>query len=272
MNATIKVAIGLCVILALTLGMVSSAVAAPQDENGPPLKLTVVALYSQAERVFGGIEGEVEQIGFIDEGLYWQNPSVAYYVNLGKQNPTFLGGIRDSFVAWNGVATSFAAAYEGSTKSSPGSLQARWNRKTGSFAGGLNVVGWKNLAGKYAGAIGVTYIWSYQNILVEVDTALNSSSQFHWWQTADISDPDANAWPVGQASSAYDVDVQNIMTHEAGHWLVLGDLYEENPRFVTSDLYETMYGFASEFELQKRSLESGDEAGIQTIYGAQSMP
>ena len=133
-------------------------------------------------------------------------------------------------------------------------------------------MGWKNLAGKYAGAIGVTYIWSYQNILVEVDTALNSSSQFHWWQTADISDPDANAWPVGQASSAYDVDVQNIMTHEAGHWLVLGDLYEDNPRFVTSDLYETMYGFASEFELQKRSLESGDEAGIQTIYGAQSMP
>ena len=119
MKATIRLAIGLCVILALTLGLGSSAVAASQDENGPPLKLTVVAVYPQSERVSTGIEGEVEQIGFIDEELYWQNPSVAYYVNLGKQNPTFLGGIRDSFVAWNGVATSFAAAYEGSTRSSP---------------------------------------------------------------------------------------------------------------------------------------------------------
>lgn len=267
MKTAVRLAIGLCVILAMTFGVVGSAVAAPQDQNGPPLELTVVALYPQAERVFSGLEGEVDQIGFVDEGLYWQTPSVVYYVNLGKQNPAFVNGIIHSFGAWNNVATSYTAAYGGSTKSSPGSLQAKWNRKTGSYTGGLNVVGWKNLGRTYSGAIGVTYIWSYQNTLVEVDTALNSSSQFRWWQTTGVDDPDANAWPSGQLSPAYDVDVQNIMTHEAGHWLVLGDLYDDMAGFVEADREQTMYGYAGEYELQKRSLESGDEAGIWAIYG-----
>lgn len=271
MKTAVRLAIGLCVILAMTFGLVGSAVAAPQDQNGTPLRLTIVALYPEGEVAFSGIEGDVGQIGYIDEGLYWENPSVVYYVNLGKQNPAFLGGIIDSFGAWNNAATSFTAAYGGSTKSSPGSLQAKWNRKTGTFTGGLNVVGWKNLGRTYTGAIGVTYIWSYQGILVEVDTALNSSSEFRWWQTAVMTDPDANVWPSGQESPAYDVDVQNIMTHEAGHWLVLGDLYYEMDGFGGDDRDQTMYGYAGEYELQKRSLESGDEAGIWAIYGTYSI-
>jgi len=40
----------------------------------------------------------------------------------------------------------------------------------------------------------------------------------------------------------------------------LGDLYNK-PAST-----QTMYGISPEFELQKRSLESGDEAGIQAIY------
>lgn len=259
------------VLLILVFSFNSVAMAAPQDgqdENGPPVKVVVVVHYPhQADRVFSGIEGGalVEQIGFIYDGLHWQNPSVAYYINLSKQNPAFLNGITGSFAAWDDASGSYQTVYSGSTKSTPGSLQAKWNRKTGSFTGGLNVVGWKNLA-LYPGAIGVTYIWGYtsstgDDFLIEVDTALNSSSAFHWWQTAVEDDPDSAVWPTAQISATYDVDVQNIMTHEAGHWLVLGDLYD------SIDQYETMYGYAGEYELQKRSLESGDEAGIQSIYG-----
>jgi hypothetical protein len=110
-------------------------------------------------------------------------------------------------------------------------------------------------------------MWSYQNTLVEVDTALNSSTQFRWWQTAVSGDPDSATWPSSQSTSAYDVDVQNIMTHEAGHWLVLGDLYDDMTGFVASDAEQTMYGYAGQNELKKRSLEFGDIAGIQEIYG-----
>ncbi|HUS88120.1 MAG TPA: hypothetical protein VMW91_01925, partial [Desulfosporosinus sp.] len=61
-------------------------------------------------------------------------------------------------------------------------------------------------------------------------------------------------------TTSYDVDVQNIMTHEAGHWLVLNDLYD--------DIYieQTMYGVSSDRELKRRSLESGDIAGVRKIY------
>ncbi|MFC1873432.1 matrixin family metalloprotease, partial [Chloroflexota bacterium] len=58
----------------------------------------------------------------------------------------------------------------------------------------------------------------------------------------------------------YDVDVQNIMTHEAGHWLMLLDMYD----YYASE--QTMYGYASQLELKKISLEEGDISGIQVIY------
>ncbi|MBA7545353.1 hypothetical protein ES705_37719 [subsurface metagenome] len=96
--------------------------------------------------------------------------------------------------------------------------------------------------------------------IVEVDMALNSAPTFAWHQK-DIAgeNPNEAVWKEG-TPDAYNVDVQNIVTHEAGHWLLLGDLYN-NP---AND--QTMYGRSAEFELQKRSLESGDEAGIQEIY------
>jgi len=50
------------------------------------------------------------------------------------------------------------------------------------------------------------------------------------------------------------------MTHEAGHWLVLDDLYEG------FNGAKTMYGLAGEFELNKRSLDNRDIVGIQAIY------
>lgn len=61
-------------------------------------------------------------------------------------------------------------------------------------------------------------------------------------------------------TTAYDVNVQNVMTHEAGHWLVLNDLHDD----VASE--QTMYGISSDRELKGRNLESGDIAGLGKIY------
>ncbi|MFC1909987.1 hypothetical protein ACFLXC_01680 [Chloroflexota bacterium] len=61
-------------------------------------------------------------------------------------------------------------------------------------------------------------------------------------------------------TGGFDVDIQNIMTHEAGHWLMLEDLDNSGAA------EQTMYYQAADGELKKRSLEEGDIAGIQMIY------
>jgi len=57
------------------------------------------------------------------------------------------------------------------------------------------------------------------------------------------------------------MDLQNIATHEIGHGLGLGDLYD------SSASEETMYGSSEYGETKKRTLYLGDIAGIQELYG-----
>jgi len=56
------------------------------------------------------------------------------------------------------------------------------------------------------------------------------------------------------------MDFENIATHELGHAVGLGDLYNSE----CSE--QTMYGYASYGETKKQTLESGDIAGIQKLY------
>jgi len=57
------------------------------------------------------------------------------------------------------------------------------------------------------------------------------------------------------------MDFENIATHELGHAIGLGDLYDTK----CSD--QTMYGYADYRETDKRTLESGDITGAQLLYG-----
>lgn len=65
-------------------------------------------------------------------------------------------------------------------------------------------------------------------------------------------------WSTSGGSGAY--DVQNVTTHELGHWLSLSDLYGG------SDTEKTMYGYVSTGETKKRSLDTDDLNGINAIY------
>jgi hypothetical protein len=99
------------------------------------------------------------------------------------------------------------------------------------------------------GVIAVTTVWGYltgppsQREIVEAHILMNDD--FEW----------------GDATTdALLMDVQNIITHELGHWAGMGDVYE------STATEETMYGYSSEGETKKRDLYYGDITGICELY------
>jgi hypothetical protein len=67
-------------------------------------------------------------------------------------------------------------------------------------------------------------------------------------------------WGDGTVTSSV-MDFQNIATHELGHALNLADIYDSTKSYLT------MYGYSDYGDTAKRTLETGDIAGIQYIYG-----
>ncbi len=118
----------------------------------------------------------------------------------------------------------------------------------GAAPDGRNTVSFRSISSKFPNAIAVTYSWYYVNTkrVFEVDTIFN----------------DDLPWSVNPYGASFtgSYDVQNIATHEIGHWLVLGDLYK--PR----DAELTMYGYGAMGETKKDTLGVGDILGINRIY------
>jgi hypothetical protein len=76
-------------------------------------------------------------------------------------------------------------------------------------------------------------------------------------------------WGIGDANK---MDLENIATHEIGHALGLADLYDwtydtTDPEVLNKVREQTMYGLAIEGETKKRTLETGDIAGVEVLYG-----
>jgi len=167
-------------------------------------------------------------------------PTVTYRVNYGTVPSSVSNAqtaIRSSFGAWQ--SDSVITFVEGSPTS------ARGYRRDGQ-----NVVVWGNVP---SGAIAVTYTWynSVTHIAVEVDTVMSKS--LPWAYTATTN-------PDQECGNLYTYDVQNILTHEVGHWMGLNDLYTESEHDLT------MYGYGAKGELKKDTLGTGDVDGIKAIY------
>jgi len=98
-----------------------------------------------------------------------------------------------------------------------------------------------------SGTIAVTMYWFNRKTkaLLEFDMCFNTNYP----------------WGISGSTSGTFMDIRNIATHEFGHSVGLGDLYKT----TTADL--TMYGYANYNEINKTSLEAGDIAGIQFLYG-----
>ncbi len=155
---------------------------------------------------------------------YWINPSNKY----GFSVSAVVSTITTSAETWDKETAAAVFSYQGTT-----------TKKAGRYDG-YNVIAW----GAYqAGAIAVTYIWYSGSHILETDTRMN---QLYTWSLS------------GEAGK---MDVQNIMTHEFGHWAGLDDLYND------VDYWLTMYGYADYGETYKRTLGLGDINGLEAWYG-----
>jgi len=224
------------VILSLLLPTVSAS--ASQDH----IKLRVFIHYPKQARP-GSQPGTCDPeegytTGYATAG--WKLPGpVVYHVNYSTVPSTVSDvktAIANSFNAWKFGGVSFS---EGTATAARG---AKYD--------GENVVVWGNVP---SGAIAVTYTWYNSNtgMAVECDTVMAKSLP---WKYTPVSNPDSSC------ADLYYYDVQDILTHEVGHWMGLADLY------ATANHDLTMYGYGDKGEVKKDSLESGDLDGLNAIY------
>jgi hypothetical protein len=168
-----------------------------------------------------------------DAGITWRlNPSTIP-ANVSKSAATT--AIQQSFGAWTAVDGS-KQFFQGSDTSV---TRPRFDA--------VNAVLWGRVAGN---AIGVTYVRYYTatGIVEEVDTVFNN--RLPWAVFDSTADCESSL-------DAY--DVENIATHEFGHWIGLDDLYS------SADKDLTMYGYGAGGELKKRSLGTGDITGTNQL-------
>ena len=189
--------------------------------------------------VMGGGQGKISlsnpaSLGYSYSGVHWHSSSlpVKYYINeLGTPDTTdeFMA-VQKAFQTWeDDPGSNMDYTYMGTTT------------RSGDVYDGYNVVSWGNIdgsGGKLAECIGWYYPSSKE--LIEFDIVFD----------------EAETWSLPQ------FDVQNVGTHETGHTLRLLDLYD------SADSEETMYGYSSPGETKKRTLHTGDMAGIRYIYPA----
>ncbi len=114
---------------------------------------------------------------------------------------------------------------------------------------GTNAILWKGINNS---ALAITYAWYYTDTgqLAEADTVFNKN--YRWSYTLYNGTNDC-----GGISNTY--DIQNIGTHEFGHWVGLDDLYS------SADKDLTMYGYGDTKELKADSLGLGDISGANAI-------
>lgn len=141
--------------------------------------------------------------------------------------------INDAFNTWTTADSKQKFVYGGLT-----------SVRTAKFDG-ENVIAWKGID---SSAIAITSIWYWTDTseVADVDTMFNKSLS---WAVSPYSQDCID-------SLAY--DVQDIATHEFGHWVGLDDLYDS----IDSEL--TMYGYGTLGELKKDTLGVGDKSGVLT--------
>ena len=123
------------------------------------------------------------------------------------------------------------------------------SRVKGNRFDGKNVISWGRLR---RGVIAMATVWYNRDTSEIVEFGIVFNTAYTWGIDAD---GEGEEYYLGNA-----FDVQNIATHEAGHTLMLLDLYIPEANVLT------MYGYGAYGETYAMSLGDGDISGIRYIY------
>ncbi|HLM84486.1 MAG TPA: matrixin family metalloprotease [Candidatus Bathyarchaeia archaeon] len=174
----------------------------------------------------------------------WKLPSGTweYYVNSASA-ASFVGSsfseiASKSFAEWeNGTDLQTNFSYAGDISTS----NYAYDKK--------NVLTWGSVSS--SNALAVTYTWFDRRtkLAVENDTIMNKKFPWSW-----------SSLESGVCGISGKYDVQDILTHELGHWVGLNDHY------TSAYANNTMYGYGSTQEVKKDTLTTGDTAGVNKIY------
>ena len=244
MKKSFIIAISLVAVLFLGIALVQARTDNPNPSSD--VERGVFIHYPHAKGLAKGAGATGDQVNdYKYSGIHWPgtNPVIKYYINpadsQGLSQKQMENAVGLAFREWvsndNFNSTHIDFTYSGLTD---------LNTLANPSMDKANTVSFEPLNSAYPNAIAVTFYWYYRGSkeLVETDTVFNSDLP----------------WAIDGNQSSY--DLQNIATHEFGHWLVLGDLY--SPR----DWALTMYGYGYWGEIQKSTLGKGDISGINKIY------
>lgn len=207
-------------------------------------------------------DGRPPPMGCIDDGgiaLAWKRRCISYTLVPSERLGIGLEDMRSvvdrSFSAWMQVQCGGqpVPVVLGQTEQLGECSFAEYNR----FGPNANTIAfaadWTTRGEDYlAEAYGLTLVWHNPDTgeILDADIQINLS---HGESVA----------ICGDACDDANIDLQNVLTHEAGHFLGLAHSPERTA---------TMYGDAEIAELIKRDLDMDDEKGLCAIYGGEPAP
>lgn len=241
-----RVLMVVAVVAVSVLFLTLAASAGAATENKPPKEKLVLIHYKDGtvKPASPGKGGNSQTYTFLVKGAKWKTFPVNYVIN-----PTNEDGLADDFIA--SAMSKAAEEWDAHTTAELfglSSIDLTATYDGNGYADERNEI----VFGAYpnSNVIAVTSVWGYfsgpvqAREIVEMDILLN----------------DYYVWGDATFNSAV-MDLQNIATHEIGHGAGLGDLYN------SSAIEETMYGYSTQGEIKKRTLNPGDITGIGLLYG-----
>jgi hypothetical protein len=212
----------------VTLGLVSS-IAFAKPYKEPLDSITFIHYKNGAVKIVG-TESKA-QLCYKLMGVKWNSFPITYYINPSVDANAIAAGNNE----WDSHTSKvlFGSYSKDNSANFDSSPDGRNEYSLGNYP--------------QSGVIAVTRTWYTRGTKAIVEYDVMFDSDFIW----------------GDATKDSSVmDWQNIATHETGHGLGLSDLY------TNACSSQTMYGYSSEGDTAKRTLESGDIAGLQKLYGA----